>query len=96
MRKTGKWGAALLGKILVKTNVNKPISTKGFRMDQKTPKDMLRYRILKSLTMRLANRGTRSPCHCEPRPLPRAGYAEETLFETYVARLHFPFRASGD
>src|SRR5579883_261467 len=42
-----------LGKILVKTNVNTPIVTRGFRSDHNTPSDILRYRVLKSFWIRL-------------------------------------------
>src|ERR1051325_3909597 len=50
--KVAKCGMVLLAKIFVKTNVMTPIMTKGLRSDQKTPRDILRYRILKSFWMR--------------------------------------------
>jgi hypothetical protein len=40
--KTGNFGIAVLGKILVKTKVRTPIMTKGLTRDQKIPKDMFR------------------------------------------------------
>src|ERR1700686_3089135 len=36
------------GKIWVKIKVRTPIMTNGFNKDQNTPRDMFRYRILKS------------------------------------------------
>src|SRR4029079_19593246 len=59
---TGKFLTGL-GKILVNTNVRAPIMTKGFRTDQRTPKDMFLYLIRKSLRTRFSRRKTESPRH---------------------------------
>ena len=53
--KTGNCGRRL-GKITVKTKVSAAMVTRGFSNDQRTPRDMLRYRTLKSFWIRLANR----------------------------------------
>src|ERR1700752_1654751 len=63
IKKTGKSGIERLGVTFVKTNVITPIITTGFRIDQNTPRDMLRYRTRKSLAMRLERRNRMSPSH---------------------------------
>src|ERR1017187_2504933 len=60
--KTGKFFVEE-GKILVKTKVITSIITEGFRSDQNTPSDMLRYLIRKSLRIRLFMTKRGSPCH---------------------------------
>src|SRR5260370_41177703 len=61
--KTGKFLMFGFGKTLVKTNVSTPIMTTGFRIDQRTPKDMFRYLIRKSLRTRFSRRKMESPRH---------------------------------
>jgi hypothetical protein len=51
------------GKMIVKTNVSTPIITIGFRTDQRTPSDIFRYRIRKSLRTRFSKRYIVSPRH---------------------------------
>src|SRR5581483_2455685 len=68
--KRAKLGIGLI-KILVKTKVSTPIRTSGFSKDQNTPRDIFRYRILKSLKIRLDRRNRKSPCHMD-----RAGNVE--------------------
>ena len=53
----------LFAKILVKTKVITPIITKGFKRDQKIPRDMFRYRILKSFWIRFGMTKLYSPFH---------------------------------
>jgi hypothetical protein len=52
---TGKL-SAVDGKIRVKTNVRTAIITMGFNSDQNAPRDMFRYRILKSFRTRFRRR----------------------------------------
>ena len=59
---TGKC-SVLAGKILVKTKVITSIITEGFRSDQNTPNDILRYRIRKSFRIRHFMTKRSSPCH---------------------------------
>src|SRR3954447_11331595 len=59
----GKFLMFGFGKMIVNTNVRTPIITMGFSTDHKTPKDMFRYRIRKSLRTRFSNRKIESPRH---------------------------------
>src|SRR5947207_15192801 len=51
IRNNGKLGSEL-GRTLLKTKVSTPIVTRGFNKDQNTPRDMLRYRMRKSVRTR--------------------------------------------
>src|SRR5579862_7574853 len=59
----GKLFISLFGKTTVKINVSVVIITSGFNRDHRTPNDMLRYRMRKSLKTRLSRRKKVSPRH---------------------------------
>src|SRR5260370_17450421 len=61
--KTGKFLMFGFGKTRVNTKVSTPIMTIGFNIDQRTPKDMFRYLIRKSLRTRFSRRKMESPRH---------------------------------
>jgi hypothetical protein len=61
--KTGKFLIFGFGKTRVKTKVSTPIITRGFRIDQRTPRDMLRYLTRKSFRTRFSRRKMESPRH---------------------------------
>ena len=53
---TAKCGILPFAKTAVKTNVSTPIMMMGLSKDQKTPRDMFRYRTRKSFEIKLESR----------------------------------------